>query len=375
MIRLFSLLTVLLLFPFTSNAVTISTDAKQAIAIDFETGDILLSKNTDERMPTSSMSKVMTMVVVFDALKTGEIKLDEEFLVSEKAWRKGGSKMFIEVDKRVKVEDLIRGVIIQSGNDATITLAEGLSGSEEAFVGRMNKKAEEIGMHDSHFRNASGWPDPEHYSTAADLAKLGRYLVQNYNEYYSYYAEKEFEFNDIKQPNRNPLLYRNIGADGIKTGHTDAGGYGLIGSGERDGRRVIMVLNGMESSQDRAQNAARVLDWALGRFENKSIAKTGDILEQAPVKMGKEETVAISVAQDVMLTIPKAASKDLKTTINYPRDVMAPIQAGQEVGVLSIHINENETREFPVVAASAVEEKGFVGKLIEQGMSFIKDKL
>ncbi|HOO82296.1 MAG TPA: D-alanyl-D-alanine carboxypeptidase family protein, partial [Alphaproteobacteria bacterium] len=205
-----------------AHAASIETKAKQAIVVDYETGTVLLSKNMDEQMPTSSMSKVMTMYAVFDSIKNGQISLNDTLPVSEKAWRMGGSKMFVEVDKRVKVEDLIRGVIVQSGNDATVVLAEGLAGSENAFANMINDKATGLGMKNSHFVNASGWPDPEHYSTARDLATLGRAIIHDFPDYYKYYMEKEFTYNNIKQTNRNPLLYRNIGADGIKTGHTEA---------------------------------------------------------------------------------------------------------------------------------------------------------
>ena len=245
------------------------TSAKQAIIVDYKTGNVLFEKNADQKMPTSSMSKVMSMYVIFDALKKGNLSLDDEFVVSEKAWKKGGSKMFIEVGKKVKVEDLIRGVIIQSGNDATIALAEGLAGSEEMFANALNRKAKELGMDNSSFMNASGWPDENHYSTARDLAKLAKAMIEEFPEYYEFYSETEFTFNDIKQANRNPLLGAGIGADGLKTGHTDDGGYGLIGTGVNDdGRRVIMVLNGMESKKERREESIRLLQWGLNGFTN-----------------------------------------------------------------------------------------------------------
>ncbi|HEY8189199.1 MAG TPA: D-alanyl-D-alanine carboxypeptidase family protein, partial [Micavibrio sp.] len=252
---------VLLPFVAVRAAETMETPAKQAIMLDFDTGAILMEKNADERMTPSSMSKEMTMYMVFEALKSGKLTLEQTLPISERAWRMQGSKMFVGINSQVKVEDLVRGVIIQSGNDAAIALAEGVGGTEDNFALMLNKKAEELGMKNSHFMNASGWPDPQHYSTAHDLSILAYRMVHDFPEYYHYYSEKEFTYNNIKQGNRNPLLYRNIGADGIKTGHTDEGGYGLIGSGILDNRRVIFVVNGLSSMQERADESARMLEW------------------------------------------------------------------------------------------------------------------
>jgi serine-type D-Ala-D-Ala carboxypeptidase (penicillin-binding protein 5/6) len=247
--RFFQILFALLLFaaPAMAQVAPMETVAREAYIIDAETGQVLFEKNADQKMPTSSMSKTMTMYMVFEALKNGKLTLDQELPVSETAWRMQGSKMFVPLGQMVKVEDLIRGVIVQSGNDATIVLAEGLAGSEGEFAAAMNRKAKELGMINSNFMNASGWPDENHYSTCHDLAILAIALIRDFPDYYKYYAEKEFTYNNIKQGNRNPLLYKNIGADGIKTGHTESAGYGLMASGVRDGRRVVMVLNGMAS--------------------------------------------------------------------------------------------------------------------------------
>lgn len=362
------------ILPFFAHANEFETKAKQAIAIDFETGDVLFSKNADQRMPTSSMSKVITMAVVFDALKANELQLDSTLKVSEKAWRKQGSKMFVEVNKEVKVEDLIRGVIVQSGNDATIVLAEGISGSEDAFAQRLNDKAQELGMENSHFVNASGWPDDDHYSTASDLAKLGHALIKDYPEYYKYYSETEFEFNDIKQPNRNPLLYRNIGADGIKTGHTEAGGYGLIGAGERDGRRVIIVLNGLESSKDRASEAARLLDWALIKFENKKLFSAGEQVDDVLVRYGQVPKVSLTAGVDIFVTVPKRFKDDLQSEAQLDAPLVAPIEKGQKVGVLNIQVPGRADIAVPLVAAEAVAEKGFIGKALDQAVELLTGK-
>ena len=348
-----------------------TTKAKQAFIIDFETGQVLLAKNAYEKMPTSSMSKVMTSYMIFDALKKGSIEMDSKFNVSEKAWRKGGSKMFVEIGKNIKVKDLLQGVIVQSGNDATIVLAEGLSGSEDTFAKIMTQKAKEIGMEHSNFVNASGWPDPEHYSTAHDLAVLGKHIIQDFPEYYKLFAEKEFTYNNIKQPNRNPLLYRDIGADGLKTGHTEAGGYGLIGTAEKDGRRVIMVVNGLESEQDRADESVRLIEWALNSFSNVQLAEKGKKITEVPVAMGKDKNVALLLNEDVKVTIPKFAENSFTTTIQYKTPLIAPIEAGQEVGQLIFNVPDMDPFSYPLVAETSIEKVGFFKQTLTKMKFFL----
>lgn len=340
------------------------TTAKQAIIIDFDTGNILFENNADEKMPTSSMSKVMTMYLVFEALDRGDLKLDDEFVVSEKAWKKQGSKMFVPVGEKVKVEDLIRGVIVQSGNDATIVLAEGLAGSEEAFAQALNEKAKELGMTNSHFMNASGWPDPDHYSTARDLAIMTKAMIKNFPEYYKYYAEKEFTYHDITQQNRNPLLYRGIGADGVKTGHTEDGGYGLIGSGLKDGRRVIMVLNGMESLKHRKEESVRLMQWALSSFKNITLFKSQKTIEHADVMMGQKTKVDLVPAKSLILTVPSLYQNKLNVSIEYKSPLIAPIAKDDKVGDIKITMPSGEERTIGLLAGENVPELGFFLKLI-----------
>lgn len=349
----------------------IETRAKQAIVIDHETGAVLMGKNEDAQMPTSSMSKVMTMYMVFEALKAGDLSLNETLPVSEKAWRMGGSKMFVEVDKRVKVEDLVKGVIVQSGNDATIVLAEGLAGTEGAFAQALTDKAKSLGMENSNFKNASGWPDSEHYSTAKDLSILAQALINEFPDLYKYYSEKEFTYNNIKQANRNPLLYRNIGADGIKTGHTEAGGYGLIGSGVFNDRRVIIVINGLEDSRARAEESAKLFEWGLKRFENKTLVQAGQPLHEANVVMGKAKTVGLTLQEELYLTLPKLAGNNIELEVKYDGPLIAPIKKGQEVGVLNVTISGMKSVSKPLYAASAVEELGLFAKTIEKAKLFI----
>lgn len=342
-----------------ARAETGSTIAKQVIMIDHDTGTVLFEKAADEKMPTSSMSKVMTMYVVFQAIKDGRLTLDTTLPVSEKAWRMGGSKMFVEVGNQVKVEDLIRGVVVQSGNDATIVLAEGLAGSEEAFAEALNAKAKELGMNGSHFMNASGWPDPEHYSTARDLATLAARTIEDFPDHYAYYGETEFTYNNIRQPNRNPLLYRNVGADGIKTGHTEAGGYGLMASGTREGRRVILVINGLPDEKARAEESARLLEWGLKAFINVDLYKAGDTVDKAQVVMGKVAEVPLAIERDLAVTVPFAVKNDLKVQVQYDAPLQAPLQKGQKVGTLKVEVPRAPALEVPLVVAENVEPLGF----------------
>ncbi|PCJ99964.1 MAG: D-alanyl-D-alanine carboxypeptidase [Zetaproteobacteria bacterium] len=351
-------------FAFITPSFAITTQAQQAIIIDYETGTVLFEKNADVKMPTSSMSKVMTMYLVFEALKKGNLSLDDTMLVSEKAWKKKGSKMFVPVGKQVKIEDLVRGVIVQSGNDATIVLAEGLAGDEDSFAAALNKKAKELGMKNSHFMNASGWPDPDHYSTARDLSILAGAVIKNFPEYYGYYAEKEFTFSKIRQDNRNPLLYRDIGADGMKTGHTEVGGYGLIGTGKKDGRRVIIVINGLESSKARSEEATRLLQWGLNGFRSLALFDDGKDLDRAQVYLGVKNTVGLQAKESLSLVVPKLFESDLKVEIHYNAPLKAPIAKGVEVGTITVSIPKGGVIEVPLVTAEAIEALGMFAGVI-----------
>jgi D-alanyl-D-alanine carboxypeptidase (penicillin-binding protein 5/6) len=359
--------------PALAQVAPLETVAKQAYIIDAETGQVLFDKAGDERMPTSSMSKTMTMYMVFDALKSGKITLDQELPVSEKAWKMQGSKMFVPPppEGMVKVEDLVRGVIVQSGNDATIVLAEGLAGSEGEFAIAMNRKAQELGMKNSNFMNASGWPDENHYSTCHDLALLGMAMIRDFPDYYKYYSEKDFTYNSIKQGNRNPLLYKNIGADGIKTGHTEGAGYGLMGSAVRDNRRVVMVLNGMASMDERAQESTRLMEWALANFTNASVLHDGMKVADAPVVMGVERWVPLIVTKDLKVTMPRMAKSDIKAQAIFKGPIEAPIRQGQEVGIVRVEIPNMEAIELPVVAAKDIPRKGFFPALAEKAERMI----
>lgn len=347
------------------------TEAKQAIIVDYDTGTVLYEKNADEQMPTSSMSKVLTTIVVYDAIRDGKLKFDDELPVSERAWKMGGSRMFLDLNTKAKVEDLIKGVVVQSGNDACVVLAEGIAGSEENFAELMNRKAAEIGMEHSHFMNATGWPDPNHYSTARDLVNLGVYLIKNYPEDYKYYSQIEFVYNNIKQGNRNPLLYKTLGADGIKTGHTEDGGYGLIGSAVANGRRVVMVINGTSSMQARADESEKLLKWAEASFKNVALVKKGSVVAKAPVVLGQAREVEIAPAEDMIMTIPSFGKVPAQIAANYKVPLVAPVKAGDKVGSLIVTMGNGATKEIPLVATADVVEASFFSRITEKFMLMI----
>jgi D-alanyl-D-alanine carboxypeptidase (penicillin-binding protein 5/6) len=341
----------------------IATEARAAYIVDFRTGAVLLDKNSEERIPPASMSKMMTYYTVFSYLKEKKATLEDMLPVSEKAWRTQGSKMFVPLGGRVKIEDLLRGVIIQSGNDACIVLAEGLAGSEQAFVDEMNKKAQEIGLTGSHFTNVTGLPDPEHYMTARDLATLARHIITDYPEFYKFESERDFTYNGIKQGNRNPLLYKDFGADGLKTGHTDEAGYCLTASAVRDNRRIIMVLAGLSSMKARASESERLIEWAFREFGGYALYKQGDTVDDAEVWLGESTKVPLTVASDAVVTIPRRSRKDMKVMAVYDKPIKAPIAKGQEVGKLVVTVPGQNQTEFPLVAANEVERLGAMGRV------------
>ncbi len=347
----------------SSGVAPLETKAKYAVLVEAETGDVLFSKDSDSAMPTSSMSKVMTMYLVFEAIRNGKLALNDEVEVSERAWRQEGSRMFINPGTKVKVEDLVRGVIVQSGNDASVALAEAVAGSEEQFAALMNAKAKELGMANANFRNATGLPDPEHYASPRDLATLALAMIRDFPELYHYYSEKEFIFNKIKQGNRNPLLYRNIGVDGLKTGHTTDAGFGLMASAARDGRRLVMVVNGLKNMQERADESARIIEWGYREFGLYPVLKKGAKIAEAGVWLGTAKTVAIHPAADATLGLSRAARDGLKVTVTYEAPVPAPVKAGQNVGQAVIEASGKETLVVPLVAAHDVPLVGFFDRV------------
>ena len=340
------------------------TKARQAILLDYDTGTVLFEKNADERMHPSSMSKLMTVYMVFERLKDGSLSLDDEFLVSEKAWRKGGSKMFVEVGKKVRVEDLLRGILIQSGNDACIVVAENLATSEEAFAKEMTRRARELGLGDSNFVNATGWPDDGHYMSARDLAILAQHLITDFPEYYGLFGETEFTFSGIRQQNRNPLLYRpGLDADGLKTGHTEAGGYGLVASAKHKGRRLILVVNGLASMNERATEPERLLNWGFREFQNLDMFVAGEVVSEAEVWLGAKSAVPLVTDRPIKLTVPRREMSDMTVKVIYTGPIPAPIRQGDHIADLVIDIDGLEPIRYPLSAAETVDKLGFVGRL------------
>ncbi|MGE4064310.1 MAG: D-alanyl-D-alanine carboxypeptidase family protein [Rhodospirillaceae bacterium] len=348
---------------------SIDINAREYILVDFHTGAVLGAKNADKPMPPSSMSKLMTAYMAFDALKSGRISLDDELTVSRNAWQlggaaSGGSTMFLNPGGRAKVEDLLRGMIVQSGNDACIVLAEALAGSEEAFAEQMNAKAKELGMTNSHFMNATGLPHEEHYMSPRDLGILARRIITDFPEYYSLYSETSFTYNNITQGNRNPLLYRvGSGADGLKTGHTAIAGYGLTASAIRNGRRLILVANGMDTMKDRDEESAKLMDWGFREFTNRSLFTAGEVVTDAEVWLGDTGSVNLVIPRDVMVTVPRAASQNLEVKVVYEGPIPAPIAKGAEVAKVVIKGKDLEPIEVPLQAASDVGRLGYVGRL------------
>jgi serine-type D-Ala-D-Ala carboxypeptidase (penicillin-binding protein 5/6) len=340
-----------------------STEAKHAIIIETETGAVLFAKNADERMPPASMSKMMTAYVVFGMLKSGKAKLTDELPVSAEAWKTGGSKMFVPVGGKISIDNLLQGMIVQSGNDSCIVLAEGLAGSQPAFVDLMNAKAKEIGLTNSHFDDVDGLPDPNHWMTARDLATLAWRTLKDFPEYYHYYSEKNFAFNNIDQGNRNPLLYTTPGTDGLKTGHTDESGFSLTASVMRGDRRIIMVENGLPTMKARGQEGERLVEWAFREFNDYKLFSAGDKVEDAETWLGVQPKVPLVVHQDLLVPLPRAARQDMKVTVSYNGPIPAPVTEGQEVGKVTIAAPNVTPIELPVYAGASVARIGTIGRM------------
>ncbi len=342
-------------------AAKFATGARHAILVDAGTGEVLFEKNPDALMPPASMSKLMTMLMVFEALKGRQLTLEDKFFVSENAWKSGGatsggSTMYAKVNSDLRLEDLIRGVIVQSANDACIAIAEGLSGSEEAFGEAMTKRARQLGLEKSVFKNATGLPDPEHKMTARELAKLARHIIYELPEFYKYYSEREFTWNKITQQNRNPLLYMNIGSDGLKTGYTREAGYGLVASAVRDGRRLIMVLAGMKSSKARRVEARKLLDWGFRRFRSFVLFQRGQTVGHARVWGGTEGWVQLMSKEPVRVMLTPDERKQVRAEVVYDGPLQAPVQPGTQIGKLRFAVAGSEVSEVPLFVVNSVDE-------------------
>lgn len=357
-----AVLAMMLLVPGTARAqeVTFKTDARYAILIDSRSGKIFFEKDSNELMAPASMSKIMTMLMVFERLRDKRMKLSDEFTISENAWRRGGassggSTMYAELNSRVKLEDLMRGVIVQSANDACIAIAEGIAGSEEAFSGLMTKRARELGLVKSTFKNATGLPDPEHRMTAFELATLARYLIEVFPEYYKLYSEREFTWNKIRQFNRNPLLANYPGADGIKTGFIREAGYGLVGSAVRSGRRLIVVVNGLGSKSARGREAQKLLDWGFRKFQQISLFERDAQVSQARVWGGNKSWVSLVAKEPVNMLLAPEERATARAEIVYKGPLRAPVRKGQQVGFIRLSVDGKTVSQQPLYTGGDIE--------------------
>ncbi len=341
----------------------IETSAKQFVLVDAATGMTLAAKNADEPMYPASMSKIMTLYIAFEHLAEGRLAMEDTFTVSPKAWRMKGSRMFLEVDSRVTVGELLRGIIVQSGNDASIVLAEGIAGSESAFADMMNDKAAEIGLDDSHFTNATGWPDPDHVTTASDVAELSRRIIADFPEYYPMFAEKTYTYNGIRQGNRNPLLYRYDGADGLKTGYTSVSGHGLAASAKRGEQRLVLVVNGLDGVNVRARESERLLDYGFRAFKTYVLFRAGEVVDEFDVWFGEADVVPLVVDRDVTLLMPRSSRKHMVVKIVADSPIAAPVESGAPVARLVVSAPEVETREWPLLAGATVDSLSGFGRI------------
>ena len=358
-----SFVTILLCLP--TQIIAFETSAKAAYIIDLKTNAVLLSKNPDEPMPPASLSKLMTLNMVFEALEDGRLSLDDKLPVSRHAEKYKGSTMFLTTRHRPTVKELIMGVVVLSGNDASAVLAEALSpdGTENGFANLMTRRAKQLGMNNSTFGNSNGWPHPKQLMSAKDLAIIAARIINEFPEYYTYFAQHEFTYDNITQPNRNPLLKLGLGADGLKTGWTQRAGYGIVGSALQDGRRVVFVLTGIKSPKIRAREAEKINNWVFRQFTEKKLFTAGDLLHMAPVHLGKKNLVRITVKDDLMGLVPSMMDGEIKAEIIYKSPIKAPITEGQEIGEIIITIPSLVSFSKPIIAAESIEDGGFLARL------------
>lgn len=354
--------------PFGSARAQIESTAPEAILMEYETGEILYCKACDEQVPPSSMTKLMTVELVFQRLKDGRLSLTDTFPVSERAWRQGQttneSKMWVELGSNISIDNLLKGIIVVSGGDACIVVAEALGGTDEHFAEMMTERAHELGLTNSQFRNSDGLAVEGHHMSVHDIASLSAHIIREYPDYYHYFAIPEFTWSGIRQTNRNSLLFRNVGVDGLKTGHTDAGGYGIVASAERDGRRLIAVVNGLDSENSRNAEAGRLLDIGFREFKNYALLDAGEVVGDIAVWGGAESTVPATVQEPVSTILSPDARRDMRVALVYDGPVEAPIAAGQEVGTLVVSAPGKPDLNVPVVAAEAVGSAGVFGNML-----------
>mgnify|MGYP003581986825 CR=1 FL=1 len=364
------------LFAFQSFAAEVpaapALEASAYLFFDAQSGQILSSKNPDARIEPASLTKLMTAYLTFDALKNGRLKLDQQLTASERAWKSEGSRMFLDPKVPVSVDNLIKGMIVQSGNDACVTLAEAIAGSEEGFAQMMNAQAKKLGMNNSHFANSTGLPDPQLYTTVRDLATLSNALIRDFPQYYPTYSIKSFTYNNITQPNRNLLLYRDSSVDGLKTGHTDSAGFNLIASSKRDGRRVITVVVGTKSMEARATESSKLLNWGLSHFQTPKLYDAGKPLSKVKVYKGSENELDVGFLQAVYVTLPRG-SDEVTPVLETIQPVVAPVKKGAELGTLKLMSGNKVLAERKVVALQDIEEAGFFGRMWDSIVLWFKN--
>jgi D-alanyl-D-alanine carboxypeptidase (penicillin-binding protein 5/6) len=363
-------------FMAISSANAFETKAQNAILMDYDTGEYLFTKNHEEMIAPASMSKLMTVYVLLSKINDGEISLDDKFLVSEKAWRKGGaasggSTMFLKIGQEVSVEDLIKGIIIQSGNDACIVVAENIAGSEEEFAELLNETAEKLGLENAHFENATGLPHPEHKISVEDLAKLARHIIKEFPDFYHFFKQKEFTYNGIKQGNRNPLLYTLKGADGLKTGHTSEAGYCLTGSVVRGDRRLIQVVAGLESNKERFEETESLMTWGFANYDNYKFFNRNQILAEVPVWYGATKNVDAVVEKDVVKTLKKSKRNKYTAKVVYNTPLKAPVYKGDKIGEVIISYKDKVVDKYPLVAKDSVAKMGAFSRFVENIKYFL----
>ena len=370
---LFALLGLLLLAGQAVAQAEFDTKAKFAVLMDYESGTVIFQKDADSALEPASMAKLMTLAVVFNEVRAGRVSLDDEFFVSEHAWRtggasSGGSTMFADLNSKIRVEDLVRSVIIQSGNDAAIVLAEGIAGSESTFALMMNELATEIGLEGSHFTNPTGLPDPDMYSSARDLAELGRYLIREFPEYYHYFSEPEMEWNGINQANRNSLVEMGIGVDGLKTGHTEAAGYGSVTSTDQGDRRLVAVVHGLTSMRERTEEARKLLTWGARAFERFTPYAEGQVVAYADVYGGASPNVGLVGKGEIALYLPRGSRQCLSATVDYTAPLLPPVNEGDKIAELRVYCNDQLVQTAPLYAAESVGQ----GDLVRRATDALK---
>ena len=350
----FCLLLFILIFRFTY-LFAIDTKAEQAIVIDFLNNEVLFEKNSNQKIAPASMTKIMTVYAAFDRLKNTDLGINDTCIISPRAFKMGGSRTFLELDKKVSINDLLKGIIIQSGNDASVALAECLAGTEDDFANLMNVYAEKINMKNTNFLNSSGWPDENHFSTVKDIAILSHALIQDFPDLYSYFKEKKFIYNKIRQPNRNKLLQNFEGTDGLKTGYTKASGWGIAGSAIRNKRRITVVISGTNSSRSRLNESTNLLNWAFTQTTQKKLVSKNQIIKNVDVWLGDKPTVNLMVENDFISILSFDQTKLIKSTIHYEKPLSAPIKAGEEIGSMSIDIPGKPKIIVPLVADKNID--------------------